>query len=144
MRWFTAVVATTALVACSSATGPDEPDLSLAIIQAGELELLVTVPASVTAGEEFTVVARSYGLDSCWAQGTTDLSLDVDGAVLKLYDRPPDPSAPTGCRPAVQDFDHTVSLSFASPGVKTIEVWGYDLAARETVRPRFEVTVVGS
>ncbi len=70
--------------------------------------------------------------------------LDADGAVLKPYDRPPDPSAPTGCRPAVQDFDHTVSLSFASPGVKTIEVWGYDLAARETVRPRFEVMVVGA
>jgi len=93
--------------------------------------------------DEFTVIVRSYGLNSCWAQGTTDVSLDADGAVLKPYDRPPDPSAPTGCWPAVQDFDHTVSLSFASPGVKTIEVWGYDLAARETVRPRFEVTVEG-
>lgn len=86
------------------------------------------VPDTVEAGESFTVTIGTYGMDSCWEKAATEV--EQAAAPQRATIRPFDVDAEQpylGCRPAVQEFTHTATLSFAQPGAAQVQVHGREM-----------------
>ena len=133
-----------ALTGCSLGTGPEEDDGLLGIIRVvTSAELQIIVPKTVHAGEQFEVTVRTYGLDSCWSMGETEVSAAGASATVSPFDIPGRPTATTGCYAAIVEFNHTASIRFDTPGTGTVIVRGRDLVQDRTVRIERPVAVAG-
>ena len=131
-----------ALAGCSLGTGPEEEDRLLGIIHFDtSVELQIIVPSTVRAGEQFEVTVRTYGLNSCWSMGETEVSAAGASATVSPFDIPGRPKGTTGCRPMIVEFNHTASIRFDTPGTGTVIVRGRDVG--QEVRIERAVAVAG-
>lgn len=83
--------------------------------------IVLEAPDTVLAGSAFDVTVNTFGSSSCVRAERLDV--EVTGAVARLtpYDR----VAPAGspCTPDLSAHPHTASVTFASPGPATLEVF---------------------
>jgi hypothetical protein len=139
--WLTATLTAAAVLACSSLTGP--PQVAVGIIEwveaqaaapagleMGMLEPKSTehglpaleAPDTVTAGQPFTILARTYGLNSCWREAGAEVVTMPSAIEVTPYDKLAYPDA--ACLEAIVRLDRTIELTFAEPGQGVIRVTG--------------------
>ncbi len=133
-----------ALTGCSLGTGPEDEERLLGFIRGViSAEVQITAPTTVRAGEQFEVAVRTYGLNSCWSMGETEVSAAGASATVSPFDIPGRPTQNTGCHTAIVEFNHTASIRFDTPGTGTVIVRGRDLVQDRTVRIERAVAVAG-
>lgn len=81
---------------------------------------MIAMPESVAVGEPFTVDVSTDG-GGCIKAESTELTATDDEADITPYDRRRIPGEHEACDLILVYLHHTVSLSFASPGTKTIQ-----------------------
>jgi hypothetical protein len=114
------------LLAAAAACGVTEPQTSVrepAIMELYGATADVSAPASVTAGQPFTVVVHTIGPSSCTREGDTRLSLGAttaDVAPFDIHRRGPG----VGCAEMVYRLSHEVQVVFTQPGTATVRVHG--------------------
>lgn len=82
----------------------------------------VTLPASATIGEEFTVTVRTFG-GGCTSKGPT--RVDTVDAVIRILPLDVVPDDPDAVCPAVlRIFEHQADLAFEEAGERTVRIVG--------------------
>lgn len=115
------VAATLAVAGCSPFTGPDR-SRELGIISYYNQPIEIAVPAAAAAGVPFEVSVRTYG-GGCITPNGTDVQADGLVADVTPYD---DHSDSDICADVLGLFDHTATLTFASPGTALIRFHGME------------------
>jgi hypothetical protein len=137
-----ALVSTLVLhVACRDTTGPNQDLADAALVNLAISSMSVISLTDIPkAGRPFEVRVQSYGLDGCWVADRAVVSADESGATITPYNRR-DVGPSGGCYQVILPIPHRITLTFASPGTKTIAVRARDFTTREPVRFEVQVTV---
>lgn len=123
---------------CGFLTDPETTE-ELAFITGFDSEdPVVDVPAVVTAGEEFTVHITTYGSNSCWTRGRTDVELSGSAITVTPYDNR---SGERNCADVVGLFDHSVSITIPDSGVAELKIRGRDMPSGTEVTFTFPLQV---
>lgn len=112
---------------------------------------VVSLPASVTAGEEFTVTVRTFG-GGCTSKGPT--RVDTASSATRILPVDVTREGPNVVCPALlQTFEHRADLAFEEAGERTVRIVGrrvdgevdevIELDRTVTVEPRAEATGTG-
>ena len=111
---------------CSSATAPDQVKVVGVIdgLAAGAPQ--VEVPTTVQAGQAFTVTVTTSGLNGCWELHDTEVDVDGATAVVTPYDLEYRGNE-YGCTSMTLTFQHTASVTFATPGGARVEIRGREV-----------------
>jgi hypothetical protein len=91
------------------------------VIEVRTLPRKIAVPTSALVGEPVHVELATYG-GGCASFERTDVEPASDGFDITPFDR--EPRDPDGCQLILRYFAHDVSLTFDTPGTKTIRVHG--------------------
>lgn len=120
------LLATVVLVACDHSTTAPSPSDDPAYISMSISSLpLVSVDAPPHAGQPFVLTINSFGSDGCWSKSRTDLDTTRSPMVITPYNRYTG-GPNVGCAAVIVRIPHTVTLTFATPGDKTVIVRGRD------------------
>jgi hypothetical protein len=102
---------------CGTIFGPDEERV-IGII--GN-DLGIEVPASVQAGQDFTVTIATGWRNTCAREDGTEVQLQAASATVTPYDRVTEGGM---CGQAPQQFTHIATLRFSQPGTAVINIRG--------------------
>ena len=92
-------------------------------------QVALELPDTVIAGEEFRIVVRTYGPDSCWSAGNTDVARSPSKISLIAYDE----KASEGyCLMAPVQLERTIRAAFSEQGLQTVELTGLRLYPGES------------
>lgn len=111
------------LASLASACGTDDIVELGCIEYADEGPVEIAAPASALVGQPFAMTVRTYGL-ACVSFEGTDVELTKNEADVYPFDRRRVPGEDGGCVLLVTYFAHEATLTFDSPGTKTIRVHG--------------------
>ena len=126
------------LVGCNPIFGPDERR-EIGIIQGlGTDAPAIQLPATVEAGQEFTVTIGTTWSDLCARRGTVEILSDGRDVVLTPYDYVTEGAI---CGQMVQGFTHTATLRLTSAGGATILIRGRTGPRGEVVAVEREIIV---
>lgn len=81
----------------------------------------IEVPATVGAGQDFTVAVHTLWHNGCARKGETAVEYDGASATVTPYDVVTEGEV---CTQAVQQFTHTATLRFSQPGTARVHVRG--------------------
>lgn len=131
------------LAACE-ALGPasDYRELAAVIQMDAEQPAQVVLPASVRAGQEFTVQVSTYG-GGCIRKGPTEV--EAHGLVADVYPfdlYPADEN--TACTRELRTLEHRASVRIDQPGAATINVYGRRMPTGEAVVSTYTLTVTAA
>lgn len=135
------------MAACDGVTGPRDVT-RLGIVEFHGDGPEVSLPASVTAGEEFTVTVQTFG-GGCTSKGATQV--DTVGSVLRILPLDVSTEGPEVVCPAVlRRFEHRADVAFEAAGERTVRIVGrrvapdvderIELDRTVTVEPRADAT----
>lgn len=111
------------LAGCSSIIGSNDTE-TIGIIeglQAGEPE--ISVPANVTAGEDFTISVVTGWHNGCATRGNTEVRNEGGTARVTPYDVVTEAPG-LMCTQALQRFTHEAVVRFDDPGSATVVIRG--------------------
>ncbi len=113
-----------ALASLASACGTDDLIIELGCIDyINEGPIDIKAPTSASVGQPFVMTVRTYGL-ACVSMESTAVELTHDEADVYPFDRRRIPDGNGACILLVTYFAHEATLTFDSPGTKTIRVHG--------------------
>lgn len=108
-------------VGCTSILGPsEEREVGVVLGLAGGVPA-IEAPATVQAGEDFTVTIRTGWRNGCARQDGTEVRVQGASATITPYDRITEGAM---CTQATQEFVHTATLRFAQPGTARLLIRG--------------------
>ena len=102
---------------CGSLLGPDEKRV-IGIIGNGSG---IEVPATVQAGQDFTVTIPTGWRNTCAREDGTEVQLRAASATVTPYDRVTEGAM---CGQAPQGFTHVATLRFSQPGTAVVNIRG--------------------
>lgn len=105
---------------CGDVTGPETERVRGIIIGIQPDDPYIVAPDTVQAGEPFTVTVRTYGLNTCWRKGETEID-PGRATVLEPFDIK---VMGADCADEIQQFEHTVTLTFEEEGEALIGILG--------------------
>ena len=119
-----------ALVAGCDLTGISEQRLVGVIGYPDNLS--IQVPDTVAAGQDFAVTVRTFGVDSCWRDGGTEVAVSGLTATVTPYDVD---RAGRGalCTYEPVEITHSATLGFDQAGTARVEIIGSDGTAERSV-----------
>lgn len=118
------------LAGCELVTGVGEARFMGLIGFPDDLE--IDVPATVRAGEDFTVTVRTLGADGCWRRDRTEVS--VSGLVATVTPWDVDRRhRETACTLATVEITHTATVRFEQTGEGRVDIRGRDGTAERGV-----------
>ena len=121
-----AVMIVALLVGCRESGTEPKPEGDLAYISMSLSSVpLVSVDAPPHAGQPFVLTVNSFGSDGCWSRSRTDLDTTRSPVVITPYNRYSG-GPNVGCAAVITRIPHTVTLTFATAGHKSIIVRGRD------------------
>ena len=101
---------------------------------------LVSVEAPPHAGQAFQLTLNTYGADGCWTFGRTELDTSASPLVITPYNRYAG-GPNVGCTLALARIPHTLTLTFATSGTKTVIIQGREFSGR-IIREPVTITVL--
>lgn len=111
-----------ALAAACSPTGASRQVRKLGTIEYYGTPVEVTVPATVRAGEPFTIRVVTWG-GGCTSAGDTQVAVSGAAADVSPYDL--ELQGPgVGCHDILRALPHEATLRFDAPGTATVRVHG--------------------
>jgi hypothetical protein len=111
------------LVLFAPACGAEDRSVQVGFIEWVDEAFAFDAPSTVQAGQSFEGILTTYG-DGCVSLDRTDVLLHADSASITPFDREQPPSDGAACPLNVVLVLHHAQLVFASPGNKTITVYG--------------------
>lgn len=103
------------ILSCGSLSGPEQRREIGTVFPEGPGNVL-TVPATASAGEPFTVTITTAGSSSCHVRSETEVEIEGDTAVITPYDT----FELGNCTADLEAFDHEVSVTFDDAGAATV------------------------
>ena len=85
----------------------------------------ITVPASVIAGNDFTITVKTGG-NGCSSMGDTSVILGEGSADVFVYDMTTATRPDIMCTMIYKEFDHEATLRFSKKGEAVIRFWTRD------------------
>lgn len=94
--------------------------------------VLLTIPETVRAGQEFAITVRTLGPNGCWSKDRTDLVINGLAVTITPYD-----TRKTGrdiaCTAMPVELMHTASLTLERTGVVEVTIRGRDGTVTESL-----------
>lgn len=123
MRSWRGVSGVAALVVALAACSDDEW-----VVEPGQLEFYdmparIQAPTTAQVGERVVVRVETYG-DGCIEFGLTEVTATATAADVRPLDRRLIPGDDGGCTLILKAIAHEATLTFDTPGVKTVTVHG--------------------
>ena len=100
------------------ACGPDET-VEPSALQYDNYGPIILRPDTATVGRPVTISVTTFGYP-CRHMGSTDVTVSGDGALIEPFDVYVDPGEHGACIRIVSVFRHEASVSFDTPGLKTL------------------------
>jgi hypothetical protein len=132
------VVLLVLMAACDSLAGPGEREEVGIIAGLAEAAPEIEIPATVQAGEEFSVTIITVWRNGCARMDRTDVEVDGANATITPWDVIRDGAM---CSQEPRQFNHTATLSFSEPGTSQVVVRGRASDAGGVTEVQREVTV---
>lgn len=141
MRKAIAIVAAAALVACQDSTGPQLEFGNASIGKPTSSKSVVALSEQPKVNAPIELTVNTFGYNGCWGRTRTELIATEQGAIIIPYNgQLGNPRA--ACLSVEVEITHRVSLTFRSPGTKTITVLArdYETGANRQVDVSLTVT----
>lgn len=133
------LLAVLALGGCDSLTGPDSRRVLGTVVHV-DGEPLISVPDTVEAGEPFTVSVTTTWPDTCGSLDETEVRASGTEVHVIPWDRVDEAD---DCAQVIEEYDHSVTLSRATPAVLDLTVHGRRMVdgSRSPIEIVYEVVV---
>lgn len=130
------------LAGCREATAPQAELSTVAAVWINNPNApALTVPASAHVGESFEVQVITAGSSGCTQVARTTVTSNASGTLIAPYNRQPTGSG-FACTAVISSVLHRVTLTFSTPGTKTIWLRARNFDTGEVIHLSAVVTIL--